>query len=379
MHIAIVAPGPVTSDSGGQTYLVNLAKSAEEVQNVRLTYFVSKGHEHVLPTGTRVVILPSWSATTIGRLIAEHLWIPFWLTRNRVDALYYPNNFASLMVSVPYVVAIRSMLVFNKPGAVGIVRQWYRMFLAKRSARRAHQVITPSEHTKKEIVRHLNISASRIRVIPHGLDASVFTVMAGGGNPTDVLKKHGITEPYILYVSSLWPYKNHDKLIHAFEYLVTVKHIPHHLVLVGRGMNAEMSYQREIQLLIRNYHLESCTHMIDFLPHDTLSQLYRHADAFVFPSETESYGNPIFEAMACGIPVVCSSKHDFREFVGPAAQYANPDDRLELSSTIHRVLVDKDLRRTMIVRGFHRVRPLSWDVCARETLQTVMQAARQNE
>lgn len=364
----------MATDSGGRTYLVNLARSVPPNSVVRLIFIVTSGQEHLLPPNVPIISLPRWSASTLGRLIAEHIWVPVIARRHRLDGLYFPNNFASFFTSIPYVVAIRSMLVFNKPGSAGTARQFYRTFQSRRSAQRATRVITPSAHTKREIEHYLQVDPDKICVIPHGVDGSLFTVNSTEANNDSVLSRYGIRKPFLLYVSSLWPYKNHDKLIHAFERLKFVHHIPHHLVLVGRGMNAEAQYHSDILALIQQYRLNEFVHMIDFLPHDELSHLYRSASAFIFPSETESYGNPIFEAMACGVPVVCSSTHHFQELVGPAAKYVNPHDPSAMAEVIKTVLDDDRLRQTMVVQGLQRVQTLSWENCVRQTLHVIRQA-----
>lgn len=373
LHIGVVAPGPVANDSGGRTYLINLARHASTA-DVRLTFMITAGQEYLLPPDVSLITLPRWSASTLGRLFAEHFWIPILALRYDLDGLYFPNNFAAFLSPVPYVVAIRSMLVFNKPGSAGTSRQIYRTFQSKRSARRAQLVITPSAHTKHEIEHFLGLEPDKIAVIPHGVDGTVFSNRSDAADARAAIVQYGIQPPYLLYVSSLWPYKNHDKLIHAFEKLKSVHHIPHHLVLVGRGMNAEAQYHSDILALIQRYRLNSFVHMIDFLPHDKLAHFYRFADLFVFPSETESYGNPIFEAMASGVPVVCSSTHHFEELVDPAARYANPHDRDELARVIKQVLDDGELRQTMIRQGLDRVQALSWTGCVQQTLRAIRRA-----
>lgn len=376
LHIGVVAPGPVSSDSGGRTYLINLARHISHDADVRLTFLITDGQEHLIPKEVPVIKLPRWSAATPGRLFAEHFWIPVLALRYGLDGLYFPNNFASFLSPVPYVVAIRSMLVFNKPGSAGTSRQFYRTFQSKRSARRARLVITPSAHTKHEIEYFLRLDPNKIIVIPHGVDGTLFSTRSDAAAAHATIIRYGIQQPYLLYVSSLWPYKNHDKLIHAFEKLKSVHHIPHHLVLVGRGMNAEVQYHSDILALIQRYGLNSFVHMIDFLPHDELAHFYRSADLFVFPSETESYGNPIFEAMASGVPVVCSSTHHFEELVGPAARYANPHDHENLASVIKQILDDNELRQTMIRQGLERVQALSWTGCIQQTLRAIHRAVK---
>jgi glycosyltransferase involved in cell wall biosynthesis len=107
------------------------------------------------------------------------------------------------------------------------------------------------------------------------------------------------------------------------------------------------------------------------LPQAELRYLYAHAAAFVFPSSYESFGNPIFEAWASGIPVVTSDVHSFPEIVANAGLLFDPLDISAMASTIERVLSDGDLRKELVVRGHARVKFFTWERCVARTLSLV--------
>lgn len=368
-RVGIVLLGNLSEDSGGRTYATNLVQQLFPL-DAHITVFLSRGHEQLfghLP-GLSQVLLPRWTVSTVGRLFAEQLLIPILATRIQIDVLYFPNNFLSIFCTLPSVVAIRSMLVFNVADSVDWLRLVYRKFLARESARLARGIITPSYHTRGEIQRFLPGNGHKIRVIPHGLDLSMFSP----GVPTEnILHRFGLTHPYILYVSSLWSYKKHDRLIEAFAKVRADRHIPHHLILVGRGVQSQDRYVEKLFELIRTERLESVVHMIDFVGHDELVHIYRGADLFVFPSETESFGHPIFEAMACGIPVVCSSSHAFPSFLGESALFANPDNTEEFARVLFEALSEKNARKVLITKGLEKARSLSWKETARQTLHVL--------
>ena len=109
----------------------------------------------------------------------------------------------------------------------------------------------------------------------------------------------------------------------------------------------------------------------DYVPEGDLPALLSGARLFVFPSLYEGFGMPVLEAMACGTPVVCSNTSSLPEVVGDAALLVDPLDVGELAAALARVLDDAELRTELIQRGFEQAKGLSWEKCARETLDVL--------
>lgn len=377
MIIGICALGALSQDTGGRTYLVNLSKTLQKIDTVhKYVFFISKGESHLLGLhGLNFTVVEIANSTaTIRRIFSEHVLLPFLIKKQKISVMYYPGNFASFYCPVPYVLAIRSMLVYNPEAGekVSLARQWYRKILVPHSSKKARHIITPSQHTKEEIIKFLNVSASKISVIPHGIDTALFGSSKNEKEAGNVFLMHGVRRPFLLYVSALWDYKNQDKLILAFSKLINEKQIPHQLILIGRGMSAYESYGARLKLMVTELELSDRVKFIDFLPHETLKHFYQHADVFVFPSLMESFGNSLFEAMAAGVPVVCSNTHGFPGLVNDAALMANPRNIGELAGAIYRVLTEPELKSKLLINGKSLSNSLSWDVCIKNTLSHIL-------
>ncbi len=377
--IGINALGPVSSDTGGRTYLINLSRYLEPLlENEEIFFFVSPGESSILHNSNNRyrLIKVDKSISTFQRIGRENFSLPGLVKKHDLDVMYYPGNFASWKCPVPYVLAIRSMLVYNRPddSSVSSLKKMYRRYMLPRSAQNAANIITPSEHTKREIIYFLKTEEKKINVIPHGIDVSLFSQPKNETAAKSVFQAHFIQKPYILYVSALWEYKNHDKLILAFRQLIHEHHLPHQLVLVGQGMNSFEGYAHIIKKLIADNRLENRVRMIGFLPHEDLVHLYQSAEVFAFPSLTESFGNPLFEAMAAGTPVLCSNTHAMTDLTGDAALPVNPNNISEFSRSLHRLITDDTLRITFIQKGCEKVNNMSWTECARQTLNIIKQS-----
>ena len=99
-----------------------------------------------------------------------------------------------------------------------------------------------------------------------------------------------------------------------------------------------------------------------------LTRTYASADCFLFPSLLEGFGFPPLEAMASGLPVVCSDRPSLPEVVGEAAITAPPNDRETLANAVSKVLTNETVAGDMRARGLAQAAQFSWARTASETV-----------
>jgi len=96
--------------------------------------------------------------------------------------------------------------------------------------------------------------------------------------------------------------------------------------------------------------------------------LYNLAGLFTFPSLYEGFGLPPLEAMACGVPVVCSRVSSLPEVVGDAALTVDPLDVTGLAEAMRQAIEDETLRASLVARGSQRAATFTWSKAAEELL-----------
>lgn len=303
-------------------------------------------------------------ASRVKRILYEQFVLPELLRKYRIDVFHSPNNVLPFRTKCKSVVTIQYMFSFLMPeDYTPFCRRWYFNTLMKLSAQKAHRVISVSHDNKQQIIRYLGIPESKITTIYHGLDESFMRVK--DLNSIEAAKaKYGINSDYILCVANNVLNKNLEGLIKAFRYLKERYDIPHKLVIVG---NTGFSRKRQAWLRDMKKKNPDVIHT-GYVDYKKVPCLYWGAAVFVLPSYCESFGIPLLEAMACGVPVVTSNIFAMPEVIGDAGLKVDPYDFREIGEAIHSLLSNQNLRKELIDKGFKRIEGFSWGKAAIETL-----------
>ncbi len=239
----------------------------------------------------------------------------------------------------------------------------------KKGIHNAHKIIAASRFIKDDLVK-LGIAEEKISVIHNGIDHKLFFPMADlfEGEIVDV-KPFAIKRPYFIYGSSLSsPEKKHIELIHAFELFKKNTGFPHRLVLAGN----DGPYAQEIHKAAFDSPYASDIFLTGFFPHENFARLYAGAEACVFPSVNEGVGLPILEAMACGIPVLCSEKAALKEIGGTAPLYFDSDDIDNIATSLQKIVEDSELRENMITDSIMWANEFNWEETVKKTLSILL-------
>ncbi|MFA6239608.1 MAG: glycosyltransferase family 1 protein [Candidatus Hydrogenedentales bacterium] len=238
----------------------------------------------------------------------------------------------------------------------------------RRFAGEADVVLADSEATRQDILRLLGLAPKKVVTAPLAAAGNLHPIARDEARHS-VRERHGMTEPYLLFVSTLEPRKNVVGLLHAFARLRA--QIPHRLVLVGStGWNAD-----PIFAAIDALGLGDRVTLLGFASDDDLNLLYSAADVFVFPSYYEGFGLPVLEAMACGCPVVASNRSSLPEVVGDAGALCDPDDHAAIAESVLRFVEDEAARERAVTLGLAQAAKFSWSTCARITHKAYERAA----
>jgi glycosyltransferase involved in cell wall biosynthesis len=296
------------------------------------------------------------------RALSEQLYAPVRLPLSGVDV--FSTLIAPLVQPAPSVVAhFKTMHAFTTPDALGRAARLYRRIGYPRTAEMADAIIINSESLRSEVLKYLDVDPAKLRLIREAVDHDLFRPGDPEAARQRVEARHGIARPFVLFVSSLWPYKNCDGLIRAFA-VAKPQLAGHRLVVVGPGRDT--AYVGQLRALAESLGVADDVVWVGGVPLEETVDFYRAADVFVYPSHNETFGLPILEAMACGCPVVTSDCSAMPETAGGAALLADPEDPRSIAAAIVSALEDGDARREL---GLARAGEFTWRQTAKETLE----------
>jgi glycosyltransferase involved in cell wall biosynthesis len=372
LKIAIdaITPGAsLDSQAGGmRMYLTTLtAKMSEQEPGVEFVVLESRQFPLAeldgIPNVTRVVC-PSVPGSRAGRVIYQNSALPLYLRGLHADALLATCNVIPVGCPIPSVVVVQSLQYFDHPEAYGRLRSAYLRAALRYATRHAQSLICVSAAARDELIRLTGVNSNKVSVIYHGISPAI-TGYIRTTTPS--------TPPYILCVSTLYRYKNLERLIEAFAMLKRESGTPHRLRIIGG--EADMSIA-DLEEFAQRLGVADRVDMVGPLAHNQIAAEYAHASVFIYPSIDETFGHPPLEAMSIGIPVVASWAGPIREIVGGAAELVDPLDIRDIARGLSQVLLNSDLSESLIRRGSERAREFSWDESARRTLDTLRSVLR---
>lgn len=307
-----------------------------------------------------------WGRSPAMRLDRRLRWQQWDLPRRaraaRCGLLHVPGFDAPLFKPCPVVLTVHDLIGVLMPETLPPASRFYWGRWLLWTVRRADRVITDSRHSRDDVVRLLGIPAERISVIPLGVDASFAPARSSDVAVAEYRQRAGLPDEFILFVGNIEPRKGIDTLVEAFGALAPV--VPHHLVIAGSAG----WYMGRLEEQIRALGLEARVRLLGYVSSTDLPLLYNAADVFAYPSRYEGFGLPPLEAMASGLPVVCSNTTSLPEVVGDGAVAVAPDDAAALQQALKRVLDDRSLHAELAARGLQRAAAFTWQATARRTL-----------
>jgi glycosyltransferase involved in cell wall biosynthesis len=295
------------------------------------------------------------------RTLSEHAYTPVRLPLSHIDVF---NTLMAPLIKVPraLVIHMKTMHAYTTPDALAPFPRLYRRMNYPRTARLADAIIINSHSLRGEILQYLDVDERKFRMIPEAVDHELFRP----GNASQAraqVAHYGITKPFVLFVSSLWPYKNCDGLLRAWA-LARSDFGERQLVIVGPG--SDENYLAQLHALAADLGITDDLVFVGGISIDQTVRFYRAADVFVYPSLNETFGLPILEAMACGCPVVTSDASAMPETAGGAAVLADPTDPASIAKAILEALApDRDRLRDA---GLRRAGQFTWAATGAATL-----------
>ncbi len=366
---------------------INEANIGQRVGVNQVAYAIFKALAAVLPEGDKIIALskerplpdlPPQSDKLVYEIFGpKKLWVltgltrRLWFNQPKIDVLFSPSHYTPLLSRVPSVIYLMD-LSYERFGTefftsydINQLKRWTPL-----SIRKAKHVLTISEFSKSEIVRLYHTNPDKITVVYPGFDRDTYHSKIPMTKQHQVRKKYSLAGKYLLYVGTLQPRKNLNRLVEAFAKL---KNKQIKLVIGGKkGWLYDQIFEQ-----VRSLKLENRVLFLGFVPNEDLPGLIKGAVAYVLPSLYEGFGMPPVEAQAVGVPVVVSRLSSLPEVIGASGIYIeDPNSVDSIKEALEKVLtLTKNEREAIIEVGKENTKRFDWDLSAAKLLSILHQAA----
>ena len=298
-----------------------------------------------------------------GLLILGQIEIGWQARQNKLRLVHDPTGTVPLaFCSSKRVTTIHDAIPYIYPEmSTTMERLVYNVWLPI-AVKQIDAVITNSQHSKSDLMKHLKLTGSKVTVTQLAAD-SKFKILAEE-EYAPILERAGVERPYILFVGSVEPRKNVLRLLEAYHKVLKWSRRWQLVIVGGRNYWKTSRVAQKVEQL----ELQGQVKFTGFIPDKDLPAIYNGADLFCLPSLYEGFGLPVLEAMACGVPVITSNSSSLPEVAGEAAILIDPYNVDEIASAMERILKDPVLAQELRQRGLARAAQFTWEKTARETI-----------
>lgn len=335
-----------------------------------LTRLTGSGHEWYLYAPTPIV-LGDWRQPNVHLRAARFpsrpmrmLWaqtaLPWWAARDRVDLFWAPTHRLPRLLrnDIARVVTIHDLVWKFAGDTMRPTSRWLDAKLMPEAVQLADQVIAVSRNTAQDLIAEIPGSADKTDAIALGVTAP------DRSEPEDLPAEFGLTEPFFLFVGTLEPRKNLQRLLEAYASLpVPLRNTATLAIVGGKGWGGV-----DVATIAERFNIRDRVRLLGYVNDEQLAGLYRKALFLAMPSLYEGFGLPLLEAMIRGTPVLTSQRASMPEVAGDAGLLVDPDRVDSIASALTRLLGDPGLRRRLAEKTVPQARPFTWERAAAETL-----------
>lgn len=347
MRIAIDATVLDRGMTGTGRYLYNILNELPNQDNIN-KYFLITGKELNVDRNFYTKIYHRQN------IIPSKLYSPIWfnfvlpriLKKNNIDLLFAPNVLIPIvnLQGIKKIAVIHDVIPKVYPNYYPFFYKVYLTLFLQSSLKKSDKIITVSEFSKNDIIKHYGIAENKINVVYNTASENFYF------DKSKAIKSHNFTsrlklpQKYILFVGVIEKRKNITALMKILD-ILKEKGSKLKLVLVGRpGFDFSNLYKEICKRGNEIIHYK-------FLKDEDLLFVYKNSFAFIFPTFYEGFGIPPLEAMNLGIPVLSSNSSSMPEVVGNGGLMRDVNDYNGFAEDILKLENDEKFYSEMKLRA----------------------------
>ena len=297
----------------------------------------------------------------------EQFTLPAEVKKDNLDFLHSTCNTSALRLPVPMMLTLHDIIYLEKTDFKGTAYQnfgnLYRRFVVPKIVDKSKLIITVSNFERNVILNKLNLPEQKVKVIYNAVSPK-FNTNYAPERLTEFREAHQLPLDFILFLGNTAPKKNTVNVIKAYAAYKT--EVPDGLPMVILDYDKNLVF--ELLAKLGQQHLEKDFLFPGYIASEEMPLLYNISRLFLYPSLRESFGLPLLEAMACGVPVITANTSSMPEVAADAALFVDPLDYHQIKDQMIKILNDSELAVQLKEKGLRRAAEFTWKAAATQLL-----------
>ena len=301
----------------------------------------------------------------------EQIALPRAAYKEGCDVLHCTSNTGPIFSKVPLIttlhdiIYLESISILNKEGTwYQKLGNMYRRWFVPAVIRKSKKVITVSNYEMDRINNYFGFTDNRLSAIYNGVGAH-FKQVTNVGVLTSIKQKYSLPDKFFFFLGNTDPKKNTKGVLEAYGDFNETSPDTYQLVM----LDYDEEELQKLLLSINRPELRKNIYLLGYVPNIELPAIISQCTIFLYPSLRESFGIPILEGMACGVPVITSNTSSMPEVAGAdAALIVDPHDPIQITAAIQTLVDDYALANILSERGILRAKEFSWVVMSQNVL-----------
>lgn len=300
----------------------------------------------------------------------EQIALPRAAEKEGCDLLHCTSNTAPIKCKVPLIITLHDIIYLESISLFKKSGTWYQKFgnmyrrlVVPTVVKKSRKVVTVSNFEKDRIRNFMGLK-DNLTAIYNGVGEH-FVKITDEKVLLEAKQEYNLPDNFMFFLGNTDPKKNTPNVLKAFAEFNSSSETKYKLVMLDYEENALK------QVLSDNGHSEMRTDivMLGYVPNAKMPAIINQCKIFLYPSLRESFGIPILEGMACGVPVITSNTSSMPEIAGDAAAIVDPYKPEEIVGAIKHILEDEKCRNLLFEKGLERASQFSWKHMAEKYLE----------
>jgi glycosyltransferase involved in cell wall biosynthesis len=311
---------------------------------------------------------PYWEQVLLKDAVKDH----------RIELLHCTSNTGPLNVKTRMITTVHDIIYleklnFTKGTWYQILGNLYRRWNVPGVVRKSSKIITVSDYERDRIISHFKLTDEMVQTVYNGV-GDHFRRKPDDATLQRIKSKYALPDRYVFFLGNTDPKKNVIGVMRALSVLRKRNQLSFTLLM----LDIDRDYLRKIADEIGDREVLEHISFSGYVPNDELPAIYTMAELFLYPSLRESFGIPILEAMACGVPVITSTTSSMPEVSAGAALLIDPTQPEAIADAILHAINNKEVRESLVMKGFERSQHFTWKNNALKTLSLYQSVLNEN-